>query len=89
MPAVKAHIANSPSPLKEHFEIKAACEVIVPNAYFLHIWDAKKVPERDSEEWRGVCRECRKKELPEAMVYIIVDGNQARTKWKNFEHREG
>lgn len=88
MPAIRAHIVNCADPLREHSKIQAVCGLDVLNALFLRMWDAKKVPERDSDEWRGVCRECREKDLPEDMVYIIVDGNQARTKWKNFEHGE-
>lgn len=74
----KAHIGNSSEPLKEHSDIEAVCKVIVLNAEFLRIWDAKKMPAAESEDWRGVCRKCLRQELPEDLVYIIVNGQELK-----------
>lgn len=79
MPAVKAHIANSADPLVENMHIEAVCGVVVLQARFLMMWDAKRIsPQLDEAEWRGVCRKCVAKELPESRVYLILNGQELK-----------
>lgn len=79
MPAVKAHIANSSDPLKEHSDIEAVCKFVVVNAEFVMMWDMKRIkPALEDSEWRGVCRKCVDVPLEKDRVYLIVNGQELK-----------
>lgn len=74
---MKAHLADSNTPLKEGSDILANCGAQVPNGRFVFLWNNDEYPEFLSVSMTRICHKCAELELEKKYVYGVVSGQEA------------
>jgi hypothetical protein len=73
---MRYHFSNCTDPLKEGVDALAACGEKVESARFALWADQEIVSVDDLRKTIGLCRDCRREDLPNRLVYVIYKGQE-------------
>lgn len=73
---MKCHFVNCTDPLKEGEDTLAACGEVVRRPQFAMFADQEFVSLDELRKTIGLCRDCRREELPHRLVYIVYQGQE-------------
>ena len=83
---MKAHIANSPEPLREGSDIQAICGHLVKNVVFAYMFDTGIAPEfLGGMTTINTCKDCFRIPLSNQYVYGLLPGAEIRPKHEEKE----
>ena len=82
---MKAHLLDTPDPVKEGSDLLANCLTKIPNAKFVFLWDNENYPEFLSVSMTRVCKVCAQSALKGRYVYGVVPGQELKDRERELE----
>jgi hypothetical protein len=74
---MRCHFSNCTDPLKEGVDTLAVCGKVVKRARFAMFADQELISLDELRKTIGLCGDCRHGDLPQRLVYIVYQGQEA------------